>query len=310
MTTGASGTHGEGVRIEIATDDGARIVAHRFDAQEPRAAAVIGGALGVPQDFYFAFAQHLAARGISTFTFDFRGVGFSAPPSLRGFRASLDDWARHDYEAALASARAAVAVGPLFVVGHSLGAQLPALTHRGADIDAMVAVAGGGGYWGGLAPAARPMMLAMISAVAPLVIPIAGYFPGRRLRMIGDLPGGVMRQWCRWARHPDYLVGVEPGARDAYARARFAILSLSISDDWMMPQRNIDSLHSHFRSAPREAHRVTPAQAGGPVGHMGFFRRRYGDALWPIASDWLLARTRPAQQRQQALQNETSGDIR
>jgi predicted alpha/beta hydrolase len=297
-----SDPRGAGVRV--------RIVAHRFDAREPRAAAVIGGALGVSQDFYFAFAQHLAARGITTFTFDFRGVGFSAPSSLRHFRASLTDWARHDYDAALVSARAVVPAGPLFVVGHSLGAQLPALTRSGAGIDAMVAVAGGGGYWGGLSPAARPFMLGMIAAVAPLAIPIAGYFPGRRLRMIGDLPGGVMRQWSRWARHPDYLVGVEPGAREAYARARFAILSLSISDDWMMPQRNIDSLHSHFRSAHRESRRLTPAQAGGPIGHMGFFRRRYSDALWPIASDWLLARTLPAVQRQRAFENETIGDIR
>ncbi len=283
----------DAARVEIVAADGVRIVAHRFDAAKPRAVAVIGAAMGVRQDFYADFARHLAGRGITAFTFDYRGVGRSAPRSLRRFRASLTDWARHDYDAVLREARSAASGRALFVIGHSLGAQLPALTDSAASIDAMVAVAGGGGYWGGLSWALRPFMLAMVGAVAPLTIPLAGYFPGRRLRMIGDLPAGVMRQWSRWCMHPDYLVGVEAGARDAYARVRFPILSLSISDDRMMPQRNIDTLHAHFRSARRESRRITPAQAGGPIGHMGFFRRRYRDTLWPVAADWLAERAGP-----------------
>lgn len=281
-----------GERTAIAAADGTRLVAHRFRAARPVAVAVIGAALGVRQDFYFDFARYLATRGIDAWTFDYRGIGHSAPRSLRRFRATITDWAQRDYDAALRQARAALPAAPLFVVGHSLGAQLPALTPTGGAIDAMVAVAGGSGYWRGLAPALRPAMLAMVRGVAPLAIPLAGYFPGRRLKMIGDLPAGVMRQWARWCMHPDYLVGVEAGARDAYANARFEILSLSFSDDWMMTQRNIERLHAHFRAARRESRRITPAQAGGPVGHMGFFRSRHRDALWAPAADWLLTRTR------------------
>jgi predicted alpha/beta hydrolase len=277
-------------RVEIACGDGARIVAHRFDADRARAVAVIGGALGVRQDFYFDFAGYLAEHGVTAFTFDYRGVGHSAPRSLRRFRATLTDWARHDYDAVLREARAASPAGPLMVVGHSMGAQLPALAEAGRHVEAMVAVAGGGGYWGGLAWGLRPFMLAMVGVVAPLTIPLAGYFPGKRLRMMGDLPAGVMRQWSRWCLHPDYVVGVEPGAREAYARARFEILSLSFTDDQMMSQRNIDTLHAHFRGAQRQSRRLSPADAGGPIGHMGFFRRRYRDTLWPVALDWMLAR--------------------
>lgn len=277
-------------RIAVETADGARLVAHRFRAARPHAVAVIGAALGARQDFYFDFARYLASRGIDAFTFDYRGVGHSAPRSLRRFRATVTDWAQQDYDAVLRQARAVRPDAPMFVVGHSLGAQLPALTRTAGAIDAMVAVAGGSGYWRGLAPALRPLMFAMIRGVAPLAIPLAGYFPGNRLRMIGDLPAGVMRQWGRWCMHPDYLVGVEPGARDAYAKARFDVLSLSFSDDWMMPRRNIERLHAHFRAARRESRRITPAQAGGPVGHMGFFRRRHRDTLWAPTVDWLLER--------------------
>lgn len=289
-----------GERVEIAASDGGRVVAHRFHARSPCARVVIGAALGVRQDFYFDFARHLAERGLSSCTFDYRGVGHGAPRSLRGHPATLAHWVL-DYDAVLASAARPGERLPLFVVGHSLGAQLPAITASSGKIAGMVAVAGGGGYWRGLSPRARPFMLAMLNVAAPVSIPIAGYFPGAKLGMIGDLPGGVMRQWRRWCLDPEYLVGAEPGAREAYARARFPILSLAIADDWMMPERNIESLHVHFGTRSREARRITRAIAGGPVGHTGFFRRRYRETLWPIASDWLLERARAAgRERSQA----------
>lgn len=282
---------GGGSRVELATSDGAVLVAHRFVAPQARASVVIAPAMGVPQAFYRDFAAWLAQRGFDALTFDYRGIGQSAPRSLRHYRASIDDWIRYDYEAAIRAARARAGAAPVFVVGHSLGAQLLALLPSAPEVSALVAVAGGSGYWGGFPARMRPMMLLMLHGAAPLSIPLTGYFPGRRLRMIGDLPGDVMRQWRRWCMNPDYLVGVEPGARQAYARARFDLLSLTFTDDTMMPQRNVDALHSHLSGVKRESRRLSPSDAGGPIGHVGFFRRRYRDTLWPVAADWLDARS-------------------
>jgi predicted alpha/beta hydrolase len=266
--------------------DGRPVAARRFEAPAARGVAVVAPALAVPQAFYADFAAGLALRGLEAITFDYRGVGLAAPPSLRRFEASIDDWLL-DFDAVLREARRLAGGRPLAVVGHSMGAQLVALLPSAADVDALVAVAGGSGHWRGFDPLLRPLMLAMLHGVAPLALPLAGYFPGRRLRMLGDLPAGVMRQWRRWCLHADYLVGVEPGAREAYARLRVPLLSLSFTDDRMMPQRNVDALHAHLRAVRRESRRLSPADAGGPIGHMGFFRRRYRDTLWPVAFDWL-----------------------
>ena len=282
----------DGERVALRTGDGTAVVGHRFDAVGPRAVVVIAPALGVRQDFYRDFAAWLAQRGFTTLIFDYRGIGHSAPRSLRRFRATIDDWIRFDFEAALAHARERAGGLPLFVVGHSLGAQLVALAPSAHQVRALVAVAGGSGYWGGFPARMRTLMLLMLHGVAPLSIPLAGYFPGRRLRILGDLPAGVMRQWRRWCLNEEYLVGVEPGARDAYARARFDVLSLTFADDAMMPLRNVERLHAHLRGVQREARRIAPAEAGGPIGHMGFFRRRHHDSLWPIAAEWLEARIR------------------
>lgn len=279
-----------GSRVDLRAGDGASVVVHRFDAAAPRAVVLVAPALGVPQRFYFDFADWLAGEGFTTLTFDYRGVGHGAPRAMRGLRASLDDWIRHDYAAALAEALRISDLKPLFVVGHSMGAQLLPLLPAAGAVRAMVAVAGGSGYWASFPAWTRPFILLLVHGVAPVATPLAGYFPGRRLRMIGDLPAGVMRQWRRWVMPRDYLVGVEPGAREAYARARFDLLSLTFGDDRMMSERNVDALHAHLRGVRREAVRVTPAQAGGPVGHLGFFRRRHRDTLWPIVARWLAAR--------------------
>jgi predicted alpha/beta hydrolase len=310
--SGPSGPAPAGARFALSTRDGWTLVAHRFDAGEgtgvardakpeadrdtARGVVVVGPAMGVPQTFYFDFARWLAAHGWTALTFDHRGIGHSLDRPLRGHPATLTDWMREDWEAVLAHAHALAGGRTLAIVGHSLGAQLPAVAESARHVDAMVTVAGGSGHVRGFGPRMRPFFALLTHVIAPASIRVAGYFPGRRLGIIGDLPAGVMHQWRRWCRHPDYLLAHEPGAREAYARAAFPILSLSFTDDAMMPQVNVDTLQAHFRSAPREVRRISPREAGArAIGHVGFFRRRFADTLWPPVLAWLDARAaRPA----------------
>ena len=92
------------------------------------ASVVIGGAMGVRQDYYAPFSEWLSSQGFRVTTFDYRGSGDSLPDTadgrLRGFQADLMDWAS-DYETVVDSAKAALPGAPLYLLGHSLGAQLP-----------------------------------------------------------------------------------------------------------------------------------------------------------------------------------------
>ena len=116
----------EARRIEV--DRGAAIELRLFEPAAGAAvgAVLIGGAMGVRQSFYRPFAQWLADQGYVVATFDYRGVGDSRGPSLRGFEADLFAWAR-DTDAAIDAHSTAPAHLPLYVIGHSLGAQLPGL---------------------------------------------------------------------------------------------------------------------------------------------------------------------------------------
>lgn len=252
---------------------------------EARASVVVGGAMGVRQDFYTAFATWLAEQGYRVTTFDFRGQGDSLQGAMREVRADLLDWVR-DYEAVIAAAKSALPTQPLYLVGHSLCAQLPGLMRDTSAVDGMLAVASGSGYWRDNAPALRRVVLVFWYLLVPVSTALWGHFPGRRMRAIGDLPKGVIQQWRRWCLNPRYSMGAEgPGAERSYQSARFPIVAFSMADDEMMSLQGIQNLMGFYANAPSRIDTIAPqdvqAQA---IGHMGLFRKSFRPSLWPRAA--------------------------
>lgn len=264
----------------------------------PRAAATAGllivPAMGVSQRYYADFAQWLAGQGFAVLTFDYRGMGASRPAamkkSLKGLQADVVTWAERDAAAALAQLDALLPPGtPIHWLGHSLGGQIFGLVPNRERVSRMVTVGAGSGYWLQNSPALRRYVWWLWYFVVPLALPAFGYFPGRALKKVGDLPHGVMAQWRRWCLHRDYLMG-EGGAswRERYAAVRTPILSLSFTDDEFMSARNTASLHSFYAGAPREMRRIAPADVGAKrIGHFGFFRQPHAQTLWPQVPQWL-----------------------
>lgn len=276
-------------RVTLQASDGARIAGCVYEATgTPHGSVVIGGAMGVRQSFYAPFARWLAQQGWRVTTFDYRGSGDSAPARLRGFRADLFDWTR-DYEAAIDHAHAMLPGAPVYLLGHSLGAQLPGLLANHHKVSGLLSVAAGSGYWRENAPQLKRMILYFWFVVVPLATRLCGYFPGRRLRKVGDLPAGVIMQWRKWCLNPRYSVGAEGEAvRKAYASARFPVLALSISDDELMTLQGTRSLVSLYENAPSEVRRIAPAElAVRRIGHFGPFRPEHAERLWPSMSEWL-----------------------
>jgi predicted alpha/beta hydrolase len=271
--------------IALSADDGAVALSGRYHAPigSAKGAVLIAGAMGVKQDYYAAFAQWLAAQGYASVSFDYRGTGGSLPSgrSLRGFRADLFDWAR-DIDAAVDVLLARHPDAPLYVVGHSLGAQLPGLLRHRDRIAGLVSVAAGSGYWRDNAPQLKRVVLYFWHVLVPVAVAIAGYFPGRRIGKVGDLPRGVVLQWRRWCLHPRYHVGAEGEAvRERFAAAKFPIVALSITDDELMTERGTRVLIDCYENAPRQLQRIAPADVGVQrIGHFGFFRRQFEPTLW------------------------------
>ncbi|HYD79254.1 MAG TPA: alpha/beta fold hydrolase [Paucimonas sp.] len=283
--------------IELITTDGIRLSATRFAPEgKPKAVIVLSAAMGVGQDFYEPFARFLAEQDLAVLTFDYRGMGRSLPPafrrSLRGFRADLFDWAERDYNAALHAAKAWQPDVPLFVVGHSLGGQLPGLLPDNHLIDGIVTVAAGSGYWRENVPRLKRFVWFFWYFAVPVYTRLFGYFPGKKVRKVGNLPKGVIFQWAQWCKSPHYVVDAAGSPiRDGFDKLRIPILSMSFTDDEMLSKRNIDSLHDFYRNAAVERRYIGPQDAGGKrIGHFGFFRTQFRDTLWQQALQWLQQR--------------------
>lgn len=276
--------------IKLTAPDGNCLAARVHEAATPsRGVALIVAAMAVKQDFYASLAAWLAARGWDVITFDYRGMGDSAPATLRGFKADILTWAQQDTAAALAFARERAAGRPLIWIGHSLGGQILAMTPGNESLDAAITVASGVGYWRENAYPLRRYSWWLWHVIVPIATTICGYFPGRRLRIAGDLPKGVIEQWSRWCRHPEYAVGVEGEAmRELYRKVRLPLLSISMTDDEYMSERNVAVLHGFYENARRDMRRIAPAEFGlRRIGHFGFFREDFGGRLWPAMLDWL-----------------------
>ena len=145
-----------------------------------------------------------------------------------------------------------------------------------------ITVATGSGYWRENVWTLRAYVWWLWYFIVPVTLPVFDYFPGRRLRKVGDLPRGVMSQWRDWCLNADYAVGVGgETVRRQYAAVSTPIVSLSFTDDEFMSGRNTASIHAFFTGSQKSMKRITPADAGEKrIGHFGFFRRRFSDSLW------------------------------
>ena len=163
------------------------------------------------------------------------------------------------------------------------GAQLPGLFRSHDLVDGLFSIAAGSGYWRENAPQLKRKVLFFWHVMVPLATRVCGYFPGKRLGMVGNLPAGVIHQWRRWCMHPRYSAGAE-GAEVAqrYARARFPVLAWSFSDDEMMTLRGTRSLLGLYSAAPQQVQVIHPVEVPSRrIGHFGFFREAMASTLWP-----------------------------
>lgn len=284
--------------IHFSARDGFPLVGKCFgDPATAKAGLVIAPAMGVEQHFYADFAHWMAEQGYLVLSFDYRGMGHSRPQamrrSLRGLQADIKTWAEQDAAGALDELCRRLGgpadTRPVHWIGHSLGGQILGLLPNREKLARVITVGSGNGYWLDNAPSLRRSVWFLWYFLVPLCLPLFGYFPGRRLGMVGDLPQGVMAQWRRWCLSKDYMM-VEGGdaLRAQYGTLQQPMLSLSFTDDEFMSARSIATLHEFFTGTQAEMWRIDPAELGEPrIGHFGFFRKRFQFSLWHRMQQWL-----------------------
>ena len=277
----------------LVADDGYGLAATEFCGPTPAAGTpltVIAPAAAVPARYYARFASYLAWRGGGpVVTFDYRGIGASAPKTLRGFPARMRDWCCLDAAGAIGWARQTHPERPLHWLGHSLGGFAPGLAHNNGAIARQLNIATLSGYWGRMRSPERYRVRFLMGSAAPPVVRLLGFFPG--VLMGGEnMPAPAFLEWTRWCMMPDFIFG-DPTLSEVrhFATLKAPVRFAQIADDvWGTPAA-VGHMASHFSAnSERSIWRVSLAEAKAKrIGHLGFFRSAFRATLWPAAAAWL-----------------------
>lgn len=272
------------------TLDGYRLCGtlHAPPHTSPRACVIVTSGAGIPRRFYHEFAHWLALQGLACVTFDYRGMFDSAMTDDTAYEVSAKSWGTHDLAAVVEWCEQYFPALPLLCVAHSIGGHILGLTRSAAKFQRIALVSCGSVYWGHRQTlASRLVRAAFWYTIMPFITFACGRFPGRSLKIIGDLPRGVALQWARWCRHPQYVRGVEPDARE-FDSITAPILSVHFHDDHIIPITAVEAFAKFFGRSKIELRLVSENEVpGGKIGHFAFFKAHIGGHLWSEVSAWL-----------------------
>ncbi|CDM56376.1 MULTISPECIES: alpha/beta hydrolase family protein [Rhizobium] len=278
--------------IVIVAGDAVPLGGHLWHAnrQAPLASVIINPATGVLAHYYHYYAQFLARHGFDVLTYDYRGIGQSRPECLRGIGYLWRDWGEKDFDAALRFMHGRYPEAPVMVVGHSIGGHLPGQSANAHLISRMLTVGAQYAYWCDYAPDRRARLFVKWHLVMPLLTALFGYFPGKRLGWLEDLPAGVANEWSfrRAKMEMSY-----PRVERADVLGRFdavtaPILAVALSDDELGTVPAIRRSLGYYRNAVRREVLMTPERLGfESVGHFGLFHTRHAAGFWLDTLLWL-----------------------
>jgi predicted alpha/beta hydrolase len=280
-----------GEPVSFACRDGLTLKGHVWPARTaPIASVIVNPATGVLARYYHFYADYLAGQGFDVLTYDYRGIGLSRPASLRGCGYRWREWGEQDFDAVLRFVDATRPGQPIRIVGHSIGGYLPGLSPYACRIDRMLTMGAQYAYWPDYARGHRLRLFLRWHVVMPALTAVFGYFPGKRLGWLEDLPSGVANEWSfRRAK----MELTHPVAERADVLRRFEamtapILAVTMSDDDIGSVAAIRRTLGYYRNADRTQVLLSPADYGlAAIGHFSLFHARHRDGFWRDSVRWL-----------------------
>lgn len=275
----------DGKPVRIVCADGVRLGGHvwRRTGNSDCGSVIINPATGVLARYYHAYARFLAGHGFTVLTYDYRGIGQFRPATLRGCGYRWADWGEQDFAAALAFLDAYAPDGPKLVVGHSIGGFIPGYSHNAPLIDRILTVGAQYAYWRDYAPAHRLRLLLKWHVAMPALTALCGYFPGKTLGWLENLPAGVATDWSfrRSRMELSHPRKDRPDLLQRFAAVTADILAVGVTDDDIATSTAIRRALHYYRNARTNEAALSPADLGlDRIGHFSLFHKRHASGFW------------------------------
>jgi predicted alpha/beta hydrolase len=246
---------------------------------------IMNAATGVKKEFYIRFAQYLVQNGYRVLLYDYRGIGESAPSSLRRFKATMHEWGTLDMDAALSYAVTQKHAAEVIWIGHSVGAQMMGLLEHRHKIIKVLAINASIGYWNYFTFPYNYMVLGLWLFVGPPLTIATGYAPMKQLGWGEALPAGVYFEWRKWCLSKHHFRDFLQDHIGASLFTDFTapITAVHTSDDYIANKKTIAALMDFYPNAPNKTICIKPAEYGAAnIGHTGIFRSRHEKKIWPL----------------------------
>lgn len=262
-------------------EDGRNFEVNYFgDLLNHKAVVIIGAAMGVSAKFYKDVAIFLGEQGFLSVTFNFTGIGESRVDMCKSNYGMLD-WAIKNVDFLFKHIEQDFPNSKIVWLAHSAGGQILGLCENTHILDKVITISSGVGYWRLNAPALKRKVHLFWHFIMPVSIFFYGYFPGKKLKMVGDLPKKAAFDWRRGCMKPNYLQDIFPEYAANYAKLRAPIIAFFPTDDDMLSIESVEKLNSQYTNSKTKIISLSPADLNVKhIGHMGLLKKIFKKSFW------------------------------
>ncbi|MCK8523512.1 alpha/beta fold hydrolase [Aquimarina sp. D1M17] len=282
------------IEAQIHATDGYLLSANIYAANlsiDKNKVLIINSATAVDKKLYHHYAMYISQQGYMVITYDYRGIANSRPKKLRGFEASFLDWGKKDFEGVLNFVSQKFPSQKVVVFGHSIGGTIIGMTEKNKIISGVINIGAQTAYYKDWDKKQRRKIYFLWHIVLPFITAIFGYFPGKMLRMLEDIPKGVITQWHGRRLHENMRMQLESnGIKFYYHTYLNKLLTLGVEDDPIGTEIAIKRIHDAFESCDKELSIIKLVEVPTTkIGHFGFFSRKFKESLWQQTLTWFNA---------------------
>lgn len=274
----------------IPTEKGHFLSVNKFvPSQSNRKSMIISSATGVPQGFYRKFAQFYASLGYRVYTFDYSGIGASGSgvAQLKKNVNDLKSWGSNDQAAVVKLAKEEAPDSEIVLLAHSVGGQLLGFNPNYALIDAVILVGCQSGFWKYYRGYNRLKMWTFWYLMIPLLTPICGYFPAKKVGLFENIPKNMAYEWMRWGRQKEYMMHFYTKEDYFFNKIKAPMLVLSFPKDDFAPKKAADWLAAQYTNARVTRWHYLPASRTDQPRHFGYFKEAFKETLWIPTHKWI-----------------------
>ncbi len=277
--------------ITIPAKDGYPLVGQLYASPKTTAknkVLIINSATAVSQKLYHHYASYMAVHGYDVITYDYRGIADSRPKKLRGFQTSFMDWGDKDFSGVISYTKKEFPNRKILVMGHSIGGTIIGMTKKNTEIEGIINIGAQTAYYKDWNKKQRRKIYFLWHILLPWITNIVGYFPGKKLGMLEDVPKGVIQQWHNRRKHTDMKKQLENNGIELFYNAyQSKLLTLGIEDDPIGTEPAIQRVHELFEASNKQLEIIKLEDISiDKIGHFGFFSRKFKDSLWNKTLQW------------------------